>query len=283
MRASCTISVRMSTGVLRLHDLVEVVVEVGRQNRRARRRAEADDASLAERTLLGIVVGVGAFEPWVVFANGLVRRRPEDARRIPCLRFIGELGDAAVWRVDEERCALASVDRRVARSGIEPEIVVAADVAVRPRRPIAARRRRGAIGVDRRVEFLAPRGHLLLEILCVFVGQHQRRAGAAFERRERAEIVRALQVRTSILKTRNAPGCRRLFHGSRLPRDVYVCHEHRRRDRRRHCDTRQESVTHGSLAFPCRFYIRGVQFRAANRYYRSLTVRSSRIVYLGLI
>jgi hypothetical protein len=196
------------------------------------------------------------------------------------LRRFGERGDAPVGRIDQQRRAFASVDRREMRAGIEPEIVVAADVAVRPRRSIAARRRRGAVGVDRRVELFAALGDLLLAFLRLFVGQHQRAAGAALERRDRAEIVRALQIGMTVRHARHAARRRhRFFRGRRLPGDVYVCHGNRRRGDRDDCDARQESVTHVSTSLPRRFYICAVQIRAAIRYYRSLTVTRRRDCY----
>src|SRR5439155_20824818 len=49
-------------GVRRLHDLVEVVVEVVRENGRTRRGPESEQTALAERSALGIVVRAGPLQ-----------------------------------------------------------------------------------------------------------------------------------------------------------------------------------------------------------------------------
>jgi hypothetical protein len=60
----------------RLHDLMEVVVEVVRQDRRAGRRAEAQQAPFAERTTFGIVVGARWLESRIFGVLRRVRRGP---------------------------------------------------------------------------------------------------------------------------------------------------------------------------------------------------------------
>ena len=65
---------------------------------------------------------------------------------------------AAVRRIDDDRRALAPSTTVSTRSRVDPEAVVAADVAGRAGRAVAAKRRRGAIGLERRVAVLLARG-----------------------------------------------------------------------------------------------------------------------------
>ena len=76
-------------GVRRLHDLVEVVVEVVRQRRRSRRGSEPEEAALAEGTAFGIVVGAGrGLEAAVVVRLSGAGQQP---RRMRC-RAAGVIG-----------------------------------------------------------------------------------------------------------------------------------------------------------------------------------------------
>ena len=95
--------------VLRLHDLVVVVVDV-RQHRRAAGGAEAEQATLAERTILGPV------------------EIDRGAGRAECLEPGRRVGDFAVRRIDDERGTCLAIHDRELRARIEPERVVAAGV-----------------------------------------------------------------------------------------------------------------------------------------------------------
>ena len=150
--------------VFGLHDLVQVVVE-HRQRRRARRRAEAEQAPLAERTPLRIVVRAGrAFEPGI--GALLLRRRSacSAAAALRCRAAARQRRHAAVRRIDDDRRALLAVDGDVLVPLIDPEIVVAADVARRAGRSVAANRRRGAVAVARPRARVLAIGDLLLEL-----------------------------------------------------------------------------------------------------------------------
>ena len=173
------------------------------------------------------------------------------------LRRLGQRRNAAVRRIDDQRGALAAVDGGVPRARIEPEIVVAADVAVRARRAVAARRRRGAVGVDRRVELLAVLRDLLFELLRLFVGQHQRRAGAALERRDASRDRRCPADRDG----RRPVAARRRRRSLPASR---VCPSDRRCLRRQHRDRRQQRCAHvHDLA--CRILLSFRLARAASR------------------
>ena len=191
---------------------MQVVVEVGRQDRRTRRRAEADQAPLGERTNLRVVVGLGPFEPRIVLPRGLVRSRPAVvAGRAALPRRLGQRRHTTVRGVDQQRRALLAVDHREVRSGIEPEVVVTADVAVRSRRAVAAFRRRLAITVDRRVQAGAALRDLRLALFRLVVAEHEWRTGRPLERRQGAEIVGALQIGMAVGHAWNATGRGRFF------------------------------------------------------------------------
>ena len=158
-------------GIGRLHDLMQVVVEVGGKNRRSGSRAETEQAAFGERTNLRVVVGVRPLESRIVLAGGLVGCRP---RRIvggaaPLLRFGRQRRHAAVGRVDDEGRALLAVDRGEMRPGIEPEIVIAADISVRPRRSVAPFGRGRAVALDRCRERLGSTGDVLFELRRLWV------------------------------------------------------------------------------------------------------------------
>ena len=223
---------------------MEVVVEVRGQNRWAGRGSEPDDAALAERTLLGIVVRVGALEPGVVLPARLIGRRREAARGVPTLRGLGELRHAAIGGIDDERGALAPVDDRIARARIEPEIVVPADVAVRAWRAVAAFGRSGAVGINRRIRFRVAIGDLVLQLLRVLVAEDERLPGTPLDGRQRRQIVSALQIGMAVGGAWRRARRRRLRPARCLRRRA----RRGQRDHGRHGDPtddrRQESLAH---------------------------------------
>ena len=128
--------------VVRLHDALQVVVE-HRQHRRPRGRAEAHQAPLGERALLGVVVGTRRIQivlepprgPGVGPGVGRGQRRPPGGlgpgghRRLPAVR-----------RIDDDGGAPPTIDLEAPGAPIHPERVVAAHVSGRPGRPVAAHR-----------------------------------------------------------------------------------------------------------------------------------------------
>src|SRR5262249_26041459 len=143
-----------------------------------------------------------ALEPRIVLARGLIGGRPDVAREaLP--RLWRHLRHAAIRRIDHERRALAAVDGRVLRSRVDPEAVVAADVSGGTGRTVTAERRRGTIAFELRVAGDPARIRRLLTLLHVLVAQHERRSRRALDRRERREIVGALQIGMSIGDARN--------------------------------------------------------------------------------
>src|ERR1051326_7439950 len=77
---------------------------------------------------------------------------------------------------------------------MDQDVVIAADVAVRPRRAVAALRRRGAVGVYRRGELVVPLRRLALALRRLLVREDERRPGGTLERRQGAEVISALKV-----------------------------------------------------------------------------------------
>ena len=76
----------------------------------------------------------------------------------------------------------------VARAVVDPEVVVAADVAGRAGRSVAADRRRGAVAVARPRRAFGRGGHLLLELARLLVGHRScAERGRPLERRQRRE------------------------------------------------------------------------------------------------
>ena len=73
----------------------------------------------------------------VVLRRTAAHRAPARAA-LPLPRFRREGRDPAVGRIDDERAALLAVDDRDAVAGVDPEVVVAADVAGRAGRSVAA-------------------------------------------------------------------------------------------------------------------------------------------------
>ena len=148
MRASCTISFRISTESRRLYDLMQVVVQHGKR-RRTGRGPESQQTTLAKWTAFGVVVRAWrGIEPRIVFTSLLVGRRPGRARHA-LLRFRRELRDAAVRRVDQNRGALPAVDGHVAGAVVDPEVVVATDISRRAGRTISAGGRRVPVAAAR--------------------------------------------------------------------------------------------------------------------------------------
>ena len=118
----------------RLHDLIVVVVEVVGQHGRSGVRAERHDAALAEWTELRVVV----LAPAAQFGG---------ARRVPLTRLLRQRRNLAVSRIHDERASPLAVDDRDAVAGIQPEIVVAADIACRSGRSVATFRRRRPVRI----------------------------------------------------------------------------------------------------------------------------------------
>jgi len=98
----------------RLHDLQVVVIEIIRHERR--RRAEGQQAALGKGTILWMIVLAAA-------------HRHLGARLLARARFLRQRGNAAIGRIDDERAATLAIDDRDTLTRIEPEIVVAADIA----------------------------------------------------------------------------------------------------------------------------------------------------------
>ena len=187
-------------GILGLHDLVQVVVEHG-QHRRPGRRPEPEQAPLAERTALHVVVGGRSLEAGIVLLR--VGGRPRECgRREPLPRLRRHRGDAAVRRIDNHRHALLPVDGEVLGAVVDPEVVVAADVARRAGRPVAAGRRRCAIAAARQRRPRDALGALALEPRRFFLRHHERRPGRPLERRHRRDVVGALKVGMAVRRAR---------------------------------------------------------------------------------
>ena len=184
-----------------LHDLVIAVVH-DRQHRRSGSVAEREQATLAERPLLGSVVTATLGR-----AHQLLRLRSQ--RRHASLR-----------RIDDQRAAMLAVDDRNLRAEIRPEHVVAAD------------RLSGAllfVRIARRVRRLHALRHLAFHRDRLAFGQHELVAERrrALNRRERRVRPEALQVGLAIA------GARRLV-GSGPGRQAHEQKEHRTRASRTH-------------------------------------------------
>jgi len=108
-------------------------------------------------------------------------------------------------RIDQQRCAPLSFDHRVTRAGVDPEAVVAADVAGWSGRPVTANRRCRADAADRRALLIASRGRLLFEFFRLLVAHHQRIADRPFHGRECRQVVRPLEVGMTVGEPRNRP------------------------------------------------------------------------------
>jgi hypothetical protein len=107
----------------------------------------------------------------------------------------GRVGrNASVGRIDHERRSLLAVDDRVRRSRIEPERVVAADIAGSAGRPVAAHRRRRAIALDRLRRDPAHQRDLTFEFLGLFVTEHGRHVCGTLDWRQRREVIGALEI-----------------------------------------------------------------------------------------
>jgi hypothetical protein len=107
----------------------------------------------------------------------------------------GQRGNVAIRRIDDQRAAALAIDDGHAFAGIEPEIVIAADVAGGARRTVASLRRRGAIRIARLVEAIAPIDGGLLHARGGFLTEHEiRDALRPLERRDRGVGPRARQI-----------------------------------------------------------------------------------------
>ena len=135
--------------VVGLYDSLEVVVHTG--NGRCR-PAEAEDATLAYMKLFHVVVRAGSLlvDPprGAIVAVGNDRMPAEQRRQclLPLRRHRWEL---TVVRIDDDRGRELGVDAEGFGAGIDPEAVVAADVAPRAGRPVSALGRCQPIGVAR--------------------------------------------------------------------------------------------------------------------------------------
>ena len=178
----------------RLHDLLEVVVE-HRQHRRTGDRPEAHDAAFAERPLFGVVVG--ARRPRLDVLGRVGSRRRAQPRRVALHRFRERRRNLAIRRVDDHRGPVLAVDLVVGVARIDPEVVVAADIAGRAGRTVAADRRRLSVAVARSRTIFAPGGIGAFEF--PDLGLRQREPALRFvrtlERRHGREIPEPLQVR----------------------------------------------------------------------------------------
>ena len=128
-----------------------------------------------------------------------------DAPALRCRASGGERRHAAVGRVDDERAAVFAVDDRHAIAGVDPEVVVAADVAGRAGRAVAALGRGRAVRIARLGQPLDAVRHALLD-----PGDHVRRERRLAPcGRSSGVIVRvgpvALQVRTAVRRARHGP------------------------------------------------------------------------------
>ena len=94
-------------GVARLNDLLEVVVEVVRQRRRSRRRAEAEEAPLRERARFRAVVLAARTAGRAFRRVGADLARLEG--RVALARFGLHRRHPAVDRIDDERRAFLAV------------------------------------------------------------------------------------------------------------------------------------------------------------------------------
>ena len=138
----------------------------------------------------------------VVLATAFHRSQP---RRVPLPRFRSEGGDLAIGRVHDERAPPLAIDDGDPIAGLQPEIVVAAHVACRAGRSIAALRRGRPVRIARLVETLDAIRHALLEPGDILFRHHQTDAVRALERRDRAVAPGALEVRTAIRRARHGP------------------------------------------------------------------------------
>ena len=197
-------------GVLRLHDLLQVVVEVVRQRRRSRRVAEAEQAALGERAQLGTVERSGRsgrrrFAG--VWRDRAARREPG----VSLARFRLHGRDLAVGRIHDERAALLSIDGDQLRAAAsQPRNCCSR----RPRRRRHAReipgttcrrwsRRRQAAPCDRpraarRFSSAGSASHIS-SAAALFLGQREAlHAGGPLDRRHGGDIIGAGQIRMAV-------------------------------------------------------------------------------------
>jgi hypothetical protein len=132
------------------------------------------------------------------------------ARLLARPRFRRQRGNAAIGRIDDERAAALAIDDRDALTRIEPEIVVAADIARGARRSVAALRRSGAIRIARLVQPIAAIGDGLLHAGCGLLGEHEVfDVLRPLERSDRRVGPDALEIGLAIRRARDARRLRR--------------------------------------------------------------------------
>ncbi len=148
-----------------LHDALQVVVKNG-ERRRTRRGAESQETPLAERPLFRVVVGTRSLEleppgfSRVLAGVLLVESSASGGPLGGCRRERREL---PVLRVDDDRRPSPAVELEDLGPAIDPEEIVAADVAVRSRRAVASDGRSLALRIARTAELLAERELLFLD------------------------------------------------------------------------------------------------------------------------
>ena len=233
-----------------LHDLLQVVVEHG-QHRRPADRAEPEQAALGERPDLGIVVGARRVEA-VLEPPGGAGVGPEEARAFgrPRLRRGGQRRTAPVRRVGDDGRPPFAVDPEHAGAPIDPEGVVAADVAGRATRTVAADRRRHLPGLHRAALGDAGLAPLVRSAGCD-AEQRPERAGVGRDERRllrgqgsaRAETPRPLQGR----QRRGIVGARQVRPAGRRTRSAVLRGGRHRQRQRQHDGRGNESTGHRLL------------------------------------
>src|SRR5205809_5209023 len=89
--------------VRRLHDLMEIVVEVRGKRGRTRSGGEPQQTTFAQGTPLGIVVRACPFVPGIILARLLVGSRGGCPVRAAVLRFRRQWRNVPVWRIAGDR------------------------------------------------------------------------------------------------------------------------------------------------------------------------------------
>jgi len=189
---------------------MQIIIKIVRQSRRSRRGTEAEQAALAERPLLRVIVGAGRLRCAILaLVSGGRRRRPGRRDALACGLVVGR--HLAVRRINDDGCSNLPPDLSVCRALVEPETIIPADGAapalfqsfkVRFRlASVATHRRRRAIQRQRLVAsgaFGPALGFGSLQSFGLFLCQEGRIAGPSLKRRHRGEVVGALQVRMPI-------------------------------------------------------------------------------------
>ena len=178
--------------ILVLHDGVVVVVEVIRQHRRPGVRSERHDAALGDGPVFGVV-------------ETPERRDAAESLGLSLSTVGSEIGDAAVGWIDDDRAAALAVHDRHVVARVDPEIIVAADVAGRAGGPVAPFGRGLAIRVTLSGELLRGVGANFLEPLDLRRRQRLGESRRSLERRKRAVGPVALQVGMAVGGARDGP------------------------------------------------------------------------------